>query len=189
MTVFRRGGSLEVVLTEAQIPLTCLNKGGRWDLFRFFFRFIVFVRRCRPQILHSYLGTPNLLASFAKLIHPAVIVVWGVRGSYRDMDHYDWASAFTQWIEGHLSRWPDLILVNSYAGLGTVIERGFPREKIRVIQNGIDSDRFQPDVAAGTKLRKEWGIAESEKLVGRIGRLDPMKDHATFLKGDQPGAH
>jgi glycosyltransferase involved in cell wall biosynthesis len=28
----------------------------------------------------------------------------------------------------------------------------------------------------------EWGVRDDEKLVGVVARLDPMKDHATFLK-------
>jgi glycosyltransferase involved in cell wall biosynthesis len=51
-----------------------------------------------------------------------------------------------------------------------------------VISNGIDTERFQPDSEAGAKVRSEWGISEKIILIGLVGRLDPMKDHPTFLK-------
>ena len=38
-------------------------------------------------------------------------------------------------------------------------------------------------------MRLEWGIAECEKLIGQVGRLDPMKDHSTFLKAAALLAH
>jgi glycosyltransferase involved in cell wall biosynthesis len=51
-----------------------------------------------------------------------------------------------------------------------------------VIPNGIDCDRFKPDVSARRELRAEWRIADAELLFGLVGRIDPMKDHSTFLR-------
>jgi len=51
-----------------------------------------------------------------------------------------------------------------------------------VISNGIDTERFQPDSEAGAKVRSEWGISPNTILIGLVGRLNPMKDHPTFLK-------
>src|SRR5438132_13447991 len=55
---------------------------------------------------------------------------------------------------------------------------------MRVIPNGIDTDRFRPDLESGKQFRKDWGIGEKEHLIGLVGRLDPMKDHPTFLKAE-----
>jgi glycosyltransferase involved in cell wall biosynthesis len=51
-----------------------------------------------------------------------------------------------------------------------------------VIPNGIDSERFRPDPIAGRRLRIEWGIPENAPLIGIVGRIEPMKDHSTFLE-------
>jgi len=51
-----------------------------------------------------------------------------------------------------------------------------------IIQNGIDIDRFKPDHSAGLRVRDEWSIDEKKVLIGLVGRLDPMKDHTTFLQ-------
>jgi glycosyltransferase involved in cell wall biosynthesis len=51
-----------------------------------------------------------------------------------------------------------------------------------VVPNGIDIDRFKPDHSAGLRVRDEWGIDEKTVSIGLIGRLDPMKDHTTFLQ-------
>jgi len=51
-----------------------------------------------------------------------------------------------------------------------------------VIPNGIDTALFRPDGAARGRIRAEWGVAGEERLIGVVGRLDPMKDHATFLQ-------
>jgi glycosyltransferase involved in cell wall biosynthesis len=51
-----------------------------------------------------------------------------------------------------------------------------------VIHNGIDLNRFQREEAGRTRVRAEWGVLPDEILIGRIGRLDPQKDQATFLE-------
>ncbi|MDQ2799318.1 MAG: glycosyltransferase, partial [Armatimonadota bacterium] len=44
------------------------------------------------------------------------------------------------------------------------------------------TEKFSPDLAARRRLRAAWGIQEEEILIGHVGRLDPMKDHPTFLR-------
>jgi glycosyltransferase involved in cell wall biosynthesis len=51
-----------------------------------------------------------------------------------------------------------------------------------VISNGIDTNRFVPNMEARERIRVQWGIREDEPLIGLVGRLDPMKDHETFLQ-------
>jgi len=50
------------------------------------------------------------------------------------------------------------------------------------VPNGIDVDGFYFDPPAGQRVRTGWGFTGSERLIGLVGRLDPIKDHAGFLK-------
>src|SRR5204863_331451 len=76
----------------------------------------------------------------------------------------------------------DLIICNSTSGLEHHAERGYPRGRMVVIPNGIDHEAFAPDPAARRAIRAGWGVPDSDRLVGLVGRLDPMKDHPTFLR-------
>lgn len=53
--------------------------------------------------------------------------------------------------------------------------------KSAVIYSAIDTTIFKPDNDR-SELRKEFAIADHEVLIGIIARLDPVKDHFTFLK-------
>jgi len=64
-----------------------------------------------------------------------------------------------------------------------VSDYGVPHSRITVIPNGIDTARYHPDRALGEPIRAEWGVLPHETLVGVVGRLDPVKDHGTFLAG------
>jgi glycosyltransferase involved in cell wall biosynthesis len=50
------------------------------------------------------------------------------------------------------------------------------------IPNGIDTKVFYPDDTERKSLRAEWGISDSEKVVGQVARFDPIKNHPLFLK-------
>jgi glycosyltransferase involved in cell wall biosynthesis len=49
------------------------------------------------------------------------------------------------------------------------------------VPNGIDLQAFRADRRSGLGLRRQWGVARDERLIGLVARLDPMKDHGTFL--------
>ncbi len=182
VTVFYAGGLLENELHKAGVTMRSVNKRGRWDVVGFLFRLLKIVRQEKPDILHGYLGVPNILTIFLAPIFPRTQIVWGVRASNIDLKNYDWLTRLSYKIECWLSQFAHLIIVNSDAGLSYAVSHGFPKNKMVVIHNGIDTEHFNPDRTAGWGLRMEWGVGGDEKLVGLVGRLDPMKDHLTFLK-------
>jgi glycosyltransferase involved in cell wall biosynthesis len=89
---------------------------------------------------------------------------------------------FQVWLQSRLSGFADCIVVNSMAGLEHTVSGGVDREKMLFIPNGIDTNVFYPDEAEGKKVRAEWGLSESTKIIGKIARYDPIKNHPLFLK-------
>jgi glycosyltransferase involved in cell wall biosynthesis len=158
-----------------------LEKRGRWDIASFLIKLHRAVREESPHVLHGYLGMPNIFAGATRPLFPGVRIVWGERASNMDLRHYDWLSRFSTGLGQVLSHTPDLIIVNSRAGFEHAASRRYPREKMIVIPNGIDADRFAPDAVARRRVRHEWHVSTTERLVGLVGRLDPVKDHRTFL--------
>ena len=182
ITLFYKGGPLEKELAEAQIPIRQLNKKGRWNLIGFFSRLIRIVREEQPDIMHSYLYDQNLVLVALKPFFPAMRIVWGIRCSMMDLDRYEWIDRLSFKLNCWLSRFPDAIIANSQVGGEYHVSHGFPSAKTMVIPNGIDTDRFRPDPAARIQIRSEWGITDHVKLIGIVGRLDPMKDHPVFIE-------
>jgi len=173
---------LKTEFSDAKISVWTLGKRGRWDLVGSALKLVRLVQKEQPAILHSYLSTANLLALLPKACCPSLKLVWGVRASNVDFDCYDWFTKLSFQCECLLSKVADLIIVNSRAGREYHLSHGFPGEKMIVIHNGIDTDRFKLDEEAGKRVRSAWGVEEREILIGHVGRLDPMKDHPTFLK-------
>lgn len=73
--------------------------------------------------------------------------------------------------------------------------KGIPRDRIRLIPNGIDPAPFGANEAARARIRSELGIAPEAAVAGMLAVLRPEKDHRTFLLAsrfvldDLPHAH
>ncbi|MBF0123772.1 MAG: glycosyltransferase [Magnetococcales bacterium] len=182
VALFYRGGIFEQPLHQAGIPVHDLGKRSRWHVVTFLWRLIRLVRQQRPDILHSYLVEPNLLALLLRWFYPGVRIVWGVRASNMDLSRYDWLQRLAFDGSCWLSRWAHLIVANSRVGMLYHQEQGYPSNRLALVANGIDIELFQPDEMGRLRLRQQWGIEEHHLLVGIVARLDPMKDHVTFLR-------
>lgn len=178
---FYAGGPFADDLERNGVRVLSLGKRGRWDVLPFLSRLVSQAKRIRPDVVHGYLDTSNLLVLFLKLFLPCTRVIWGVRVSNMNLSYYDWLPRVTFRLERWLARFPDRLIVNSEAGRSHFAANGYPAAKMVVVPNGIDTSLFRPDLAARSRVRAEWAVAENEKLVATVGRLDPMKDHANFL--------
>ncbi|MBW4646791.1 MAG: glycosyltransferase [Goleter apudmare HA4340-LM2] len=179
---FYSGGPLEKDLKESNIPVICLEKQGRWDLLGFFWRLIRYLKQIKPDLVHTYMGESNIIGILLKPFFPSTSIIWGVRISQSPANAFDWLGNTLSKLESRLSHLVNLIIVNSHSGRRDYLSYGFPGEKMVVVSNGIDTERFQPDKAAGDKVRAEWGISENQILIGLVGRIYAQKDHPNFLR-------
>ncbi len=180
--VFYPGGPLTAPLSAANIPVISLDKKGRWDVFPFMNRLLAVLRDQRPDYLYAFLGVSCILSVVVRRFIPRLKIVWGVRAGYMDLTQYDLISRFIYRLECRFSKYADLIIANSHAGREYAIANKFPSGKTIVVANGIDTERFKPLHEEGARTRKEWNVEPHEKLIGLVARLDPMKDHPTFLR-------
>ncbi|MFN0078881.1 MAG: glycosyltransferase [Prosthecobacter sp.] len=164
-------GAFRAELEAAGIQTICVGKNSRWDLLGFFFRLVRATRRIRPEILHGYLAESNLMALLLKPFCGFPRIVWGVRDSQTDAHLWGLLGRLSFRLNCLLARFADLIICNSKAGHDYYAARGYPRHRMHVIPNGIDTARFKPAPKSNSKTL----------IFGIVGRLSPMKDHATFL--------
>jgi glycosyltransferase involved in cell wall biosynthesis len=177
---FYSGEPLENELLEAGVRIRSLQKRGRWDLLAFLFQLGRVMREERPEILHSYLT--DLVTVILKPWFPSTKIVWGIRSSIMNLSLCDRLTRVSCKLTFRLSRFADAVIANSRAGRDYHIAQGYSREKVVVIPNGIDTQRFRPDPEARRHVRSEWGIQDKEQVIGIVGWLRPMKDHPTFLQ-------
>jgi glycosyltransferase involved in cell wall biosynthesis len=88
---------------------------------------------------------------------------------------------------GRMNRWltpltDGFIAVARPHGKFLVEFENFPQQKVFVIPNGIDTERFRPSTAARVEWRQRWEIEESAPVVGIVAALRPEKNHLRFLR-------
>jgi glycosyltransferase involved in cell wall biosynthesis len=175
------GGALRPEIEAIEgVRVISLRKRSRWDV-SFLWNLWMAVRECRAQILFGDMSPANELCSLVGMVTGAKIV-WCLQSAYIDFARYDWLPAFLHRVGAILSRTPDLIIANSHAGRLFHAGKGYRDERMIVIHNGIDTSTYRPDPGAGQCVRAEWNVEEGSKLIGLVARLDPIKDHQTFLR-------
>lgn len=78
-----------------------------------------------------------------------------------------------------------LVIANShYTGRLIHDRHGTPKSRIRVIQRGVDLDRFDPAKVSEDRiraLRKSWGVGQNEKIVLHAARLTGWKGQSDVI--------
>lgn len=72
----------------------------------------------------------------------------------------------------------DAIVTVSYAMKDELIGLGYPSEKIHVVWNGVDPNKYDPGKISQEEreaIRRRYGIGEDEFMILFVGRLTPVK--------------
>jgi len=142
-------------------------------------RFLSLLARHRPDVLYGFMGG-TFLALAGRLV--GAKVVWGIRRTSADPSMMDaFERRLLPWIM-RISALAHLAIFNSEAGRRNYEAMGLRSPRRLVIPNGFDTRRFAPDVEAGRSQRRAWDIPEGVPLVGLVGRVVPVKGHATFIR-------
>ncbi|MCP1727885.1 PEP-CTERM/exosortase A-associated glycosyltransferase [Natronospira proteinivora] len=141
-------------------------------------------KKRRPALLHGASNHINGIAAVwagRKLGLPSVYEVRGLweltrlsrQPSFEGSELYDMIVQ----LETQACQEADQVIAITDALKQLLVDRGVPGEKIAVIPNGVDTERFAgpaPDVeadAGGQALRREWGIPPDALVLGYVGSM------------------
>lgn len=158
--------ALCVPLREAGIEVYCLNAKSVFNV-GILFRLIGLLRKLKPDILQTFLFHANILGRVAGWFAGVKHVFSGIRV----------AEKRSRWYL-RIDRWTNFLVtgnvcVSQAVADFTIREGGIRKEKICVIPNGVDIERF--DNATPLDLTAELGIPDNATVIVFVGRLDPQK--------------
>ena len=144
------------------------------------------LRENRPDILHTHTAKAGTLGRAAAVCpggprRPGLVHTF--HGHVFKGYFPPWKTRLFLMVERMLARFTDRIVVLSEEQARDIsaVYRICPREKVRIIPVGLDLEPFLR--ATGQNLRDELGISPETYVIGTIGRLTAIKDHATLLRG------
>jgi len=145
------------------------------------FRLAGFARSTGAEVLQGWMYHGNIAASFSSLMVSGSQVSWSVRQSLGALATEKGSTVRLIRRAMSVRRRPATIVYNSETAARDHEQLGYPADRSRIIPNGFDLEKFQPDSQAGDRLRAELQIPASSLLVGMIARYHAVKDHESFF--------
>ncbi|HEY3884657.1 MAG TPA: GT4 family glycosyltransferase PelF [Vicinamibacterales bacterium] len=143
-------------------------------------RMAAVIRARRLQVLHAHQYTPFFYGALAaRLAHVGTRVIFTEHGR-----HYPDIVSGKRRLANRVifDRLADRITgVCDFSARGLAEHDGFRRDRIEVIENGIDLARYQAS-ADRAALRFRLGLDPSRRYVAMVARFHPVKDHRTLLR-------
>jgi len=175
-------GSVGEKIAEQGVPVLSLGMAPGQPSLGAFSRLVKELRQFQPDILQTWLYHADLMGLFAGRLAGVPDVIWNLRASDADMSRYRPLSGWTLRACARLASRPRAVITNSTAGRIHHEKIGYKPRRWVLISNGVDIERFKPDLSARSAVRLELGLDADTFLIGYIARYDPLKDHLTFLR-------
>lgn len=178
----RQRGQLSARIESLNIPMVHLDlQPGKID-FSKFLKLLRLIRSYQPEIVHTWLYHADLIGGIAAKIASSASVIWGIHHTITDGHSVKSSTWNVVRILIQLSKnLPSQIICCSESAYQSHIAIGYSPNKMIIIENGVDADRFRPDASARLRLQNELNIPSQTKLIGMFARYHPHKDHASLL--------
>ena len=173
------GGELTEKIRQLEVEVVELPRGSIVSTLK---QLVEQVQSYKPNVLQSWLYRADLLTAWAAW-RTRIPLIWNVRqtevSKIDQQTHIWWA----QRIAALISKWvPKKIIYCAQAAQAAHEQIGFMQSKGLVVSNGIDTQQFSFDESLRRSQRRDWSVLNDEILIGMVGRYDPLKNHARFLR-------
>ena len=179
------------------VPLTRSTRAAdlRADLATVW-EFVRVCRQLRPDIVHTHNPKPGVYGRIVARLLRVPVVVNTVHGLYA-LPSDPWPKrAVVYTLERVAAAFSHAELLQNPEDLPTLQRLRVPRAKLRLLGNGVDLSRFDPDrhLGARAEVRSELGIGDAEVVVGLVGRMVAEKGYrevftaARQLRASHPAA-
>ena len=159
-----------------------IDMGSRFNISIIRYLMII-IRKEGIHIVHSQGGRADFFARIAARLAKIPKIVSTVQMPVEGYDVSPLRKAVYVTLDRFTERFVDKFIVVSEALRRTLIEgHKIPPERVVRIYNGIELDKYDPELYSREKVRKELRIGPDEPLVGAIGRLVWQKGFPFFIR-------
>ncbi len=150
-----------------------------------YFKIKKIIRQYKPDIVHTHASKSGAIGRLAAKACHVPIIIHTFHGHVFHSYFSKFISSLVVKMETYLATKTDAIVAVSDSQRTELIEvyKIAPAEKVFTVPLGFNLDKFSVDqVNKRNIFRAKYGFAQSELIIGIIGRLVPIKNHEMFLE-------
>jgi glycosyltransferase involved in cell wall biosynthesis len=178
---FTPGSPMEPYFRELpDVQLISLERKGKYD-FLCLFKMMRILRKLKVEVIQPFL-TPATFFSLLPAILCRTPVKIATERSVPVTNNTGIGFRLYLMVENYLARFADWAVANSQAGKEYLVARGVRPSRVKVIYNGIDTNRIACDNGEVQAARQRLNLPAGSKVVGMIARMFNVKRHDAFLR-------
>jgi glycosyltransferase involved in cell wall biosynthesis len=150
-----------------------------WATYRATLRLL---REIRPEIVHTHSSKAGIIGRRAAY-RLGIPCVHTIHGASFHVGQNPAAHRMYQWLERRAAPWTARFISVADAMTDQYVAAGVaPREKFVTIHSGFDVEPFLNPPRSPAEVRREWGIEPHQVVIGKVGRLFPLKGHEFVIR-------
>lgn len=175
-------GVLGEKLIARGIPVCCLGMKRGFPNPLKILKIVQIFGKTQPDIVQTWMYHADLMGGIGAKIAGTFPVVWNIRNGDLDPQLSSKMTVFTTKICALISSIvPIKIICCAESAQKIHGKLGYRSDRMIVIPNGFDVEKFKPDSGAREQVHRELGIEKDSIVIGLAGRFDPQKDHGGFF--------
>lgn len=169
-------------LREAGIRVYTLNMSSLLSIFSIYFSLRKLLKEIKPDIVQTWMYHSDLIGGLAAKSVGIDNIIWGIRNTELDSNSGIIKKAIRKACALLSYKIPKKIICVASRAKTVHSNVGYCKEKMFVIPNGFDINRFKVNDKIRYIYRNELEIPDGKLVIGNIGRFTPAKNQVNFIK-------
>lgn len=139
-------------------------------------------RRLAPEVVHTHSSKAGILGRCAARAADVPVIVHTIHGMSFNRTQSLLTRSLYRRLEAYCAAFTHRIISVAEAMSRQAVAAGVaPAEKFTTVYSGMRTDLFDPDRPCRRAIRREWGMGESDVVVGAVARLFHNKGYEQLI--------
>tara|TARA_B100001287_G_scaffold276708_1_gene288866 strand:- start:14502 stop:15641 length:1140 start_codon:yes stop_codon:yes gene_type:complete len=175
-------GKIGTILEKMGITVIYLNMHNWFSIFNAVLNLKKIIKVEKPSLVHCWMYHANIIGGIAAFLAQNKNIVWSIRRSSLQLKES--LSTFIIMKIGAMFSGiiPKIIICVAESGLHNHERYGYKRNKMMVIPNGFEIEKFRQDSNIRKRIRKDFDIDDDKIVIGCVGRFHQSKGYDNLIK-------
>jgi glycosyltransferase involved in cell wall biosynthesis len=155
--------------------VTCLRANNNIQILFQWWALRRYLREHRIDVVHAHLPWTGIVG---RLLH----LFTGIPVIYTEHNKYERYHILTRWMNRLTFRWQTLVIAVSEDVATSIRTHIHTKVPVRTILNGVDTEDFKRQIAAGQEVRKALGIPADAIVIGTVAVFREQKRLKEWLE-------